>query len=166
MVKLKHIAPTLLIIIVTVYIFRGWFPSDEALIKKRFIKLADQVALTPEETQLTATAKANRLRGLFNDQIQIDAPAFDYSRRLEDHEVPVLFLAARANYSRLKLSFKDVDITIETEITATVNLTLIMTGRVRTGDDFEDIQELHCELTKVEDQWLFTAVEFVEVLAK
>ena len=72
----------------------------------------------------------------------------------------------RAQYSQMTLKFYDYSIDFPAKDTANVSVTKALRGKLTSGEYVEDINELSCKLKKIDDFWLITEIEVVEVLEK
>ncbi len=151
------------LVVAAILIFFLW-PSDADRIKAQFEYLAENIAKSSGESPLTSGAKAKRIRTVFTDTVTIHAPAYDYARDLPASELPALVLSARAPYRELSLDFYDATIAFPQKGRADVRVTSRLRGRLPSGENVEDFQELNCRLRKVEDTWCFETIEVVEVL--
>lgn len=68
-------------------------------------------------------------------------------------------------YTQVQVSLHDIAIDLSRKITAVVGGTIRLCGQGR-GETVADVQELQAEMGKTDGQWLFTAVEIVEVLGR
>ena len=74
--------------------------------------------------------------------------------------------AARKNFSYIKGSVYDVEITINTDQkTALIEYSVRVVGS-RNGKSFDESRDLKSEMVKEEDKWKFASFEIREVLEK
>jgi hypothetical protein len=64
------------------------------------------------------------------------------------------------------LQFYDLDVSFPEKGMAKVTLTGKLTGRLTSGEYVDETHELECLLKKIENKWLFSDVEVVEILKK
>lgn len=166
MEKIKYIIILGVVLVAGIIAFIFVSQSEEARIRKQFKFLAENMKKTPKEPPLISSSKANRIKALFTETCTIHAPAYSFSRDLSSQELFSLVLTARSKYSEISLKFYDLNIDFPQKGTAIVRLSAGMTGKLRTGEDMDDIHELECKLTKVEDNWLLKKIQMVEVLKK
>lgn len=166
MVKAKYSIIAGGVLVAGVIAFFIFSQSEEAKVKKQFEFLAEKIGKTPEESQIIAATKANRIREVFTETCKIHAPAYSFSRDISSDELPTLVLSARSQCSEISLKFYDFVIDFPEKGTAQVNLTASMEGKLTTGEFIEDHHELKCRLQKTEDIWRLKEIEMVEVLKK
>jgi hypothetical protein len=166
MEKVKYITIFGAVLIAGVSAFIIFSQSEAARVKKPFKFLEEKMKKTPEETQLISAAKANRIKELFTETSTIHAPAYSFSRQISSQDLYALVLNLRSQYSKVSLKFYDFVIDFPEKDLADVNLTATMTGKLTTGEYFDEIHELKCILKKIEDIWLLKEIELVEVLEK
>jgi len=166
MEKLKYIIITGIVLATTIAAFITISHSEEAKIRKQFKYLAQKMKKTSGEITLTSAAKANKIRELFTETCSIHAPAYSFSQDISSQDLPSLVMATRSPYSKISLKFHDLVIDFPEEDRADVNLTAHMTGKRKNGDYSRGIHELKCKLKKIEDTWLLSEIEMVEVLEK
>jgi len=164
-VKAKHIIAGGVLVagIITFFIFSQ---SEEAKVKKQFEFIAEKIEKTPDESQIIAAAKANRIREVFAETCKIHAPAYSFSRPISSDELSTLVLSARSQCSEISLKFYDFLIDFPEKDTAQVNLTATVEAKLTTRELIEDHHELKCKLQKIEDIWRLKEIEIVEVLKK
>jgi len=64
------------------------------------------------------------------------------------------------------LKFYDFHTVFLEKETTKVTLTARLTGRSTAGEQVDETRELDCVLKKIENKWLFSQIEVVEVLKK
>jgi hypothetical protein len=64
------------------------------------------------------------------------------------------------------LKFYDFHIIFPERVVAKVTLTARLTGRSTAGEQTDETRELECVLKKIENKWLLSQIEVVEVLKK
>ncbi len=166
MVKSKNMLLILVLIAAGLIVFVLFFNSDEAVIKKRFRHLAEQFDKAPSENNLVAAAKARRVADMFADSCRVYLPAYDVDHTFSARDVPSYVMMARSRYRQIALDFYDFNFVFPQKDRADVNLTAMATGIDETGAAFREIHEMTFSLEKIEDEWLFTAIEAVQVLEK
>lgn len=166
MEKIKYISILGTVLIAGIIAFIIFSQSEVAKVKKQFKYLEERIKKTPEETRLISAAKAKRIKELFTETSKIHAPAYSFSREILSQDLSVLVLNLRSQYSKISLKFYDFVIDFPEKDLADVNLTATMTGKLTTGEYFDEIHELKCILKRIEDIWLLKEIELVEVLEK
>lgn len=166
MVKLKHIVLAGAVLVLAVALITSFSESEEKRVKKRFALLAGWVSKEPGETAFTMAQKVRKIGGLFAERCTLQAPLDGVSGVYSPDEISRYAARARLPFSKLSIDFYDVDIDFPEERTARAVLTGRATGRLKGGEGVDEVRELQCVLEKVENKWLFTDFEVVQVLKK
>jgi hypothetical protein len=140
--------------------------SEEDRIKKRLRALGETFQKEHGETPLLAASKAGKVRNYFTETSHISMPAHHFSQDVVRRDLPGYVLQARAPYASLVVDFADFVISLPSKSEAGLSVTVVVTGKVPSGQRTRDIQEVRCQLQKIEDEWLIRAVEVVQVLEK
>ena len=135
--------------------------SEEERIKKRLRILGEIFQKEPGET-----SKAGKVRNYFTETSHVIVPAYHFSRDVARRDLPGYVLQARASYASLVVHFADFVISLPSESKAELSTTVVVTGKLPSGQRTRDIQEVRCRLQKIENQWFIRAVEVVQVLEK
>ena len=164
MVK-KNIVITVLVLMLGVAATHYLFQSEEKRVKKQFRMLSKLVSKDQEEDNFTMARKARDIGALFAENCQIKGHIKTFSGRYTRQEISGLAARARFHFSKLAVRFHDLGIEFPEKQTARVAVTGQVSGTLKGGDPFNDeALELGCTLRKLDDTWLFTAIEVVEVL--
>ena len=166
MVKAKYIIVAGGVLVAGIIAFFIFSQREEAKVEKQFKFSAKKIEKTPEESQIVAVTKANRIREVFTETCNIHAPAHSFSEDISSDELSTLFLTNRSHYLEISLKFYDFVIDFPEKDTAQVNVTASMEGKLTTGELVEDLHELKCKLQKIEGIWRLKEIEIVEVLRK
>lgn len=164
--KIKHIIIAVFVLVIGALAVVFFFQSEESKVKKQFNFLSKRVSKEPDEKKLAMAVKAKRLQTLFAENCGLTAPIYSVSGNYTPQEISSLTLTAFSQYSRISLTFYDIDIDITEKRIAKVLVTANLTARLATGEYIDDTHELKCILKKVESSWLFSDFEVVEVLQK
>ena len=166
MVKIKYLFIAALIAILGIVIAITVFPSEEKRVRKQFNLLSEWVSKSPEENAFVMLQKIRDIGSLFDEhcELKTDYPSLSGSYTRE--EISTYAGSTRSNVSRLDLKFYDLQIAFPEKEVAKVTLTARLTGRSTAGEQMDEIRELECRLKKIENKWLFSAIEVVEVLKK
>ncbi|HUT71515.1 MAG TPA: hypothetical protein VMW89_12660 [Desulfatiglandales bacterium] len=164
MVK-KNIVITVLMLMLGVAATHYLFQNEEKRVKKQFRMLSKLVSKDQDEDNFTMARKARDIAVLFADNCQIESHISAFSGRYTRQEISGLAARARFYFSKLTVRFHDLGIDFPEKQTARVAVTGQASGTLKGGDPFNDeVLELGCTLRKLENTWLFTAIEVVEVL--
>lgn len=166
MVKSKQIIVACVFVVVGIVIYFVFSQSEADKVKMQFEFIAEKMNKDSNESPIIAAANANKIKEVFTDPFNVQAPAFDVFREASTDEISPFILAMRARYSEITLKFYDYVIEFPSKYSTTVSVTERMRGKLKAGEYVEDINELDCKLIKVDDIWLITEIEIVEVLEK
>jgi hypothetical protein len=103
---------------------------------------------------------------LFPDQVKLRIPDYELSGSYTRQDIENYAVRVRLSFSRLSLQFFDLSITFPEKGAANVALRGRLTGNSTSGEEVDETRELAFALKKIEDQWLFSEVEVVEVPKK
>jgi hypothetical protein len=165
-VRLTHIAVAVAVILAAVMVFRYLLPSAERQVVRQFGRLSESVAKSPDEKPFEMTRKMRRLRALFNDPCEFSSHLDVLTGTYSPEELSALAVRGRAQFSRLELTFYDLDVEFPEERTAKVMLTATLRGHLVNGDAANETREMESTLRKVEGDWVFSAFQVVEVLRR
>jgi len=165
MVRAKYAIPGLLVIL-GLLAFYFFFPSEEKKIKKQFALLSEYASKEQGESTFAMAHKVKNIGPLFTDKVRLQIPDYELSGSYPRQDIVNYALRARLSFSRLSLQFFDLVISFPEKKAATVTLTSRLTGKSAQGEEVDESRELSCVLKKIEDQWLFSDVEVIEVLKK
>jgi hypothetical protein len=140
--------------------------GEEGKVKKQFELLSEWVSKSPGEKPLTTARKIRNIETVFAGECTLSAHDDAYSGIYTPEGVSTRAAAIRSQLSKLAVRFYDFGIDISQEGLAKVRVTAIVSGTSRAGDHLEETHELSCILKKIEETWLFSRVEVVEVLKK
>jgi len=165
-VKIKYLLIGVPIVIIGILAFFYFFPNEEKKVKKQFNLLSEWVSKSPDENAFTMLQKMKNIGTLFDERCELKTPSQSLSGSYTREEISTYAGSARSHLSQLDLKFYDFHILFpEKEITK-VTLTGRFTGRSSTGEQVDETHELECALKKIENKWLFSQIEVVEVLKK
>jgi len=166
MVKIKYLLIGLVMVVIGIVVAIILFPSEEKRVKKQFHFLSEWVSKSTEENAFTMLQRMKDIGSLFDAQCELKVPDQSLSGTYTREEISTYAGSARSHVSQLDLKFYDFDISFPEKGVAKVTLTARLTGRSTTGEQTDDTRELECVLKKIENKWLFSQIEVVEVLIK
>ncbi len=166
MVKAKPILIALILIAIGMGAFLMFYQSDEKRVKKQFRQLSEGLSKESGENIFTMDQKIKKIGSLLDETCEVHIPAYSISGRLSREEITGYAARSRFHLSELRLTFYDFSITFPHEDEAKVYLTAHLTGKMTTGEAIHEAHEIDCLLKKMEQRWLFTRIEVVEVLKK
>jgi hypothetical protein len=166
MVKSKHIIIACVVVVIGIVAYFIFSQSEAEKVKMQFEFIAEKINKDSGENPIIAAANANKIKEVFTEPFTVQAPAFDVFREASTDDISPFILAMRARYSEIALKFYDYVIEFPSKKTANASVTQRMRAKLTAGENVEDINELSCQLIKVDDIWLITEIEIVAVLEK
>jgi gas vesicle protein len=166
MVKTKYILVGVLMGIIGIVAAVIFFPDEEKEVKKQFSVLSGWVAKSQDEAPFTMLQKIKNIGTLFDVHCELKAPSQSLSGSYAREEISTYAGSARSHFSQLDLKFYDFHIVFPEKGIANVTLTGRLAGKSTTGEQVDETRELDCVLKKIENKWLFSSIEIVEVLKK
>ena len=166
MVKIKYLLIGVPIVIIGILAFFYFFPNEEKKVKKQFNLLSEWVSKSPDENAFTMLQKMKNIGTLFDERCELKTPSQSLSGSYTREEISTYAGSARSHLSQFDLKFYDFHILFPEKEIAKVTLTGRLTGRSSTGEQVDETHELECALKKIENKWLFSQIEVVEVLKK
>ncbi len=166
MVKIKYLLIGGVVVIIGIAVVFYFFPNEEKKVKKQFRLLSEGVLKSPEENAFTMLQKMKNIGALFDEHCELKAPSQSLSGSYAREEISTYAGSARVYFSQLDLKFYDFHTVFPERAVAKVTLTARLTGRSTAGEQADETRELECVLKKIENKWLFSQIEVVEVLKK
>jgi hypothetical protein len=166
MVRIKYIIIAILVVILGIWAAFHFFQSEEKKVKKQFYLLSKWASKESGENTFVMAQKVKNIGKLFAEQCELKANVISFTGRYTTEEISSYAARARLPFSNLSLRFYDFNVAFPEEGLARVTLTAKLTGRTVTAEDVDETHELDCALKKIENKWLFTYIEVVEVLKK
>ena len=166
MVKFKYILVAALVVIIGIVVVRDLSQSDERRVRTQFDRLSEWVSKESGESVFTTSHKMKSIATLFADPCEFKADVISFTGSYTPEEVSRFTAQGRFYFSELSLKFYDLKIDFIEEGRANVTLTATLKGRTKGGEDVDATHEVVSLLTKVDDQWLFSQFEVIEVLKK
>lgn len=162
MANSKKIIIFVLILIAGVSTFLWFYQNDEAKIKKRFETLAEKIEKNPDETELSAALKSRSISELFEKTVDIQFPSHLISKAFEKTDISANVMVARGRYSEISVKFYDLNIKFPKDGLADVYLSATVDARLTSGEQDNEVHNLHCTLKKIDKDWFFTKIKEVE----
>jgi hypothetical protein len=166
MVKRRYFFMGGLIVIIGVVLAVAVFPSEEKRVRKRVRLLSEWVSRPPEENPVTMLQKMKDISTLFLEPSELKAPDDSLSGSYTRQEISAYAGSARSHFFELDFKFYDLHVAFPEKVIAEVKLTARLTGKLKTGEEVDEIRELECLLKKVDKKWFFSQIEVIEVLKK
>jgi hypothetical protein len=166
MVKIKYILGGVLVTIIGIVVFFYFFPNDERKVKKQFNLLSEWVTKSQDEPSFTMLQKIKNIGTLFDEHCELKVPSQSLSGSYTREEISTYAGSARSYFSQLDLKFYDFHIVFLEKGIANVTLTGRLAGSSTAGEQADETRELECVLKKIENKWLFSSIEIVEVLKR
>lgn len=165
MVRKKNLAVAGILVAVGAFILFLVTHSEEDNIRNQFKRLCEIGTRKSGENPLILASRVSQIKELFDRQCHIDFPSHSISKKFSHQELVSLALNVLYWYDTLESSFYDLSIHISNSI-AQVVLTAKLTGKLRSGENVKDIQEVKCILLKIDGEWLFSEIYEVDVLER
>ena len=166
MVRLKYIVIALVVVSVGLVATLFLFQSEEKKLKKQVRLLSEYVSKDSDESTIAMARKMQKLGTLFDASCELKIPVASLTGAYTREEISSYAARGRARFSKVSLTFFDLDVTFSEGGAAKVNLTARLEGRTNFGEVTRETRELLCLLRKIDGQWLFNSMEAIEVLRK
>jgi hypothetical protein len=166
MVRIKTILIAVLVVILGILAATYLLESEEKKVKKQFDLLSKWVSKDLGESPITMASKAKNIGTLFAENCELKVPVDSTSATYTPAEVSGYALHGRLQFSEMSLKFYDLTVEFPEKGTAQVVLTANLKGRSMNGELIDETLEVQCVLNKIDQKWLFSAFEVVEVLEK
>jgi hypothetical protein len=145
-------------------LYRYW-PSDERVIRRHLVHLAEVLSATPGENEVVHLTRAAALREYFAPDVRITLGGQEITSR-----DALLGFLSRWKPPRGGFSVEFVDETVtlaEDHSTAQVALTAkLVSKNVQTGQSAVDAREVALRMAKVDRDWVITNAELRETLER
>jgi len=165
-VKLKYVILAGLAVAIGIAAAVILLQSEEKRVKKQFRLLSDRASKEKEENLLAATRSAKNIGVLFAEKVEFKTHFAPFSGTLTPEEITGYAARGRSLFSTFDLKFYDFEIQFPGEGTAEVALTARAKGKLLSGELVNETHEMECRLTKVDNKWLFSHFEVVEILKR
>lgn len=167
MVNRKKLAFAVVLILAGLAAF-WWLrpPSEAERVAKRVTALAECLNKNAGETNSVMALKFNSLSGMFADTVTVDIGEINFNGTYSSSEIPSLVSRYRAMLDSLALAFHDLAVTLDGADRATATFTARATLRARNGQEQTETHEVHAQLRKVDDKWVFTRFHEENVLVR
>lgn len=166
MVKIKYIIMVVWMVIIGIWAAIFFFQNEEKKVRKQFNLLSEWVSKAPGENTFTLVQKIKNMGTLFPENCELKVPVHSISGRYTREEITAYATRGRSLFSQLYLRFYDLHISFPEKELAKVMLTAKLTGRSTLGENVDETHDLECLLKRIENKWLFSSFEVVEVLKK
>ena len=166
MVKTRYIITALFVLIIGIVAAYHLLQGQEKRVRRQFKLLSELASKHGDEDNLTMARKARGIGALFAENCRIETHIASISASYTRQEIAGLAARARLPFSRLSVRFYDLRIQFPEKNSAQVTVTGLASGALRQGDLVDDTLELVCTLKKLDNKWLFTGIQVVEVLEK
>lgn len=166
MVNAKYVIIGLIAAACAVFVYLRYFQGDEAMIRKQFDTLAESAGKSEGDSQIAVMQRVNTIKSLFADTFELNTPFRSELKTYGKQDLNTFALAVFSKYAQMSVEFHDLTISVHENGSADAILTAKLSGRTPRGEQAADFHELECQLEKTDDGWLFTGIEFVDVLEK
>jgi len=165
-VKKKYVVITAIVLAVIVLVSISGIDTEEHKIKKQFDKFSELAAKKPSESTFVMARKAKDIAKLFDRQCILNTRFEEILGQYSSQEIQALAMRVRLMFSALSLKFHDIGISIAGEHRADVTFTAKLSGSLKSGEHLSEVHEFRCVLNNVDDSWVFSKFELVEVFEK
>ncbi len=162
----KLIAIAVLLLAVLAVVWRLRPPSAEERVAKRVAALAECLNKNAGETNSVMALKFHSLSGMFADSVTVAISEINFNGTYSSSEIPSLISRYRAMLDSLSLAFHDITVTLDGTDRATATFTARATLRARGGQQQSETREIHAQLRKVDDEWVFARFHEENVLVR
>ncbi len=160
--KIAIIAGLIVAVIIGTILFI--LPSDKKKIGKQFDLLEQWVAENPSKEILTMGRWLNEANNLFSKKCDVNTPFDFFNGHFTREEIASYVLQGRAHFTKLKVSFSRINITISPEAIAKVTAMVRINGDLKTGEVVKEVYEIECGLNQEGSRWLFNKLEVTKIL--
>ncbi len=167
--KVRYLLLGIGMLLVGIFSWRYFFPSEEKEVIKPFKLLSQYVEKVSDEDILSAANRIKNISQLFADpcEFKIEGEvSYSLVGSYNREEIKGYALRGRSYFSELSLRFDDYKIEFPEKDLAQVRLTGRLTGRSTGGEKVDETRELLCILNKLGGHWLFSGIEVVEPLKR
>ena len=154
----------LLVLAIGWWLYGVFFPSPEAVIRKRLTKIAELASFDGKEGNIARIANVTQLVDCFAlaVEVRVDAPAQAQHTFNGKDEIRQALLGVRSALRGLEVTFLDPQISVRADGLAA---DVLLTAYARLPDDRDQFpQELKIRFEKQERSWLITQIETVRTL--
>ena len=168
MVKyIKYAAIVSALIIITVIVFSMFGEvSPEQQIKNRLNNFLAKASKSSGDKLSTGLLKSKGLEKFFAPRCSFQIGVSSFSGTYTPEQISSNSMRSRTMFKRVKFSAHDVEISLTSPETATVDFTGSVNGLTKRGKSIDDYKELTCKLRLVEGKWLIYSVSIKEIIKK
>lgn len=165
MVSGKKIILFCLTLVLATLVFVVFSNSDTKMIKKQLGRLSEYLALEQNEPPLVLLKRSAQAGALFSETVTLKMPQINVDGQFSRKEITDRILFVKKNFSRLRIIFQDINISLSEKTAANIFFTVRIQG-TRHGEDYSEVQEIEMTMQKQEKKWLISTAALVEVLEK
>lgn len=140
--------------------------SPTRAVIRRFKELADAMTFTEARGPLQAAVAAANVRDLLADPVVLRTPVPGLNGTFTPSEATAQAIGVQGYFVMLVLEFADFRVTFPTRETAVVTVTGRLRGFSKSGEEVDEIRELHGAMTHDGGAWRFTRCEVFDVVEK
>lgn len=154
------------VIVATVTGLFSLYESEEEKVKKVFYVISDSIEKKANENPIVGAGKVKKISEVLIDFCSVEIPSRSISRTISSQEISSYAYARRTRFETLSLDFYDIMVEFLDKTTVHATLTVVLKGKLTTGELLEDVHELTSALKKSDDKWRLSKIEIVEILEK
>ena len=143
-------------------------PTDENLIRTRFVRLTSLASKSTKEGALPAAARAKEIASLFSGKSTFSVDGLEWMAGPFNHEaLSGNIFRSRAMFDKLSLSLDDLELDIDSpHKKAKVYLSAVLSGTLKDGKTIREVRELECNLLKTDNGWVFDSFKVRRLIKK
>ncbi len=141
--------------------------TEETLIRQQLDAVAAVVKTGGNDDAVAGISAIERsLRDLISDPLRIHMPDLPLTESYSLNDIAVYTMHFRAQFTRLNLSFYNMDIRFPEEKLAECTFTVLLAGTTPSEDRMLDARDVRAELKKTGGRWILKELEMAEVLRR
>ncbi len=140
--------------------------SPEAQVRRTLKNLCTIATKTPGESAVLAGLKVSRVSALFAPVCRLEFGHDLFTGDYTDAELSANLARFRARFTVVKVSIRDLEVTIETPDRAVATFTGFLDGDLKSGEIISEVRDLSCSLTRDKEGWKIDRINIREILEK
>ena len=164
---IKYIVLIMLLALAIIAVLRFFDnPSPEKQIAMRLEKFLTYASKSSGDKLSTGLIKSKSLEKFFMPNCRFYIRVSSFSGTYSPEQISSNSMRCRTIFKYVKFSAHDVQITLNSPTTATVDFTGALNGFTKRGKAIDDYRELTCKLQLTEGAWLISSVSVREIIKK
>lgn len=162
--KLAWLAAVALALAIGVWLYVTYSPTRAVI--RRFEDLAEALTFTEARGPLQSAIAAATVRDLLTDPVLLRTPLHGLDGSFSPSEATAQLVGVQSYFVMLVLEFADFTIAFPTRDTALVTVTGRLRGFSKSGEEIDEIRELHGTLVRADGSWRFSQCDVIDVVEK